>query len=79
MGMGVVPAPSIDGPAIRNAYRPISANRFAEKPPIFNFGGAPKERRRRHSEKQVSKRAFWRVRFFSAHLKVGFRYLKTKP
>ena len=34
-----------------------------------SIGGAPKEWRRRRAEKRSSKRVFWRVRFFSSHLR----------
>ena len=34
---------------------------------------APKERRRRRAEKRLSKRMFWKVRFFSAPLRFALK------
>ena len=38
---------------------------------------APKERRRLRAEKRLSKRVFWRVRFFSAPLRFALKTPKT--
>ena len=40
----------------------------------LHLWGAPKERRRRRAEKRSSKRVFWRVRFFSSHLRFSNVY-----
>ena len=53
---------------------PPSPKKLHNKPPLRKFqprsiGGAPKEWRRRRAEKRSSKRVFWRVRFFSSHLR----------